>query len=49
MRGREGGLAHELRKIERVIADGVEDKILELVYDAQKIFSEGSHGHRATV
>lgn len=35
---------HNLRKIETIIADGVEDEILQLVDSGQQILAESSHG-----
>jgi len=32
-----------LREIQRIIADGVEDQILQLVNHTEQVFSEGSH------
>jgi hypothetical protein len=40
--GLEGG-TNNLRKIQRIIADGVEDQILQLVDHAEQVFSESSH------
>lgn len=36
--------AYNLRKIQGITADGVEDKILQLVDGAEQILAEGSHG-----
>jgi hypothetical protein len=40
--GLEGG-TNNLREIQRIIADGVEDQILQLVDHTEQVFSEGSH------
>jgi hypothetical protein len=34
---------NNLREIERIIADGVEDQVLQLVYYSKEIFAERSH------
>jgi hypothetical protein len=38
----EGG-TNNLREIQRIIADGVEDQVLQLVDHTEQVFSEGSH------
>ena len=40
--GLEGG-TNDLREIQRIIADSVENQILQFVDHAEQIFSEGSH------
>ncbi len=42
--GRKSGRAYNLGQIERVVADGVEDEILQLVDGAEQVVAEGSHG-----
>jgi hypothetical protein len=37
--------AYNLRKIERVTANGVEDQILQLVDGAEQVLAQGSHGN----
>jgi hypothetical protein len=34
---------HNLWQVQGVIADGVKDKVLELVHRPQQVISEGSH------
>ncbi len=38
---------HNLRKVQRVVANGIEDEILKLVDDAKEIFAQGSHDEKA--
>jgi hypothetical protein len=42
--GREETETHNLREIKRVIADGVEDQVLQLVDGAEQVLAEGCHG-----
>ena len=35
--------AYNLRKVERIVADGVEDQILKLVHSCKEILSQASH------
>ena len=39
----EAGGAHNLRKIQGIIANGVEDEILQLVDHAEKILTKSCH------
>jgi hypothetical protein len=34
---------HNLWQVQGVIADGIKDKVLELVYRPQQVISEGGH------
>lgn len=38
--------AYNLREIKRVVADGVEDEVLQLVHHAQQIGTERCHGQQ---
>lgn len=38
-----GGRVYNLRKVQTIIADGVEDQILQLVDYPKQILSKGSH------
>lgn len=40
---RKGARTYNLREIERIRADGVENQVLKLVDNSQKIISEGCH------
>lgn len=39
-----GGRMYNLGQIERVVANGVEDQVLQLVDGRQQVVAEGSHG-----
>jgi hypothetical protein len=39
-----GGVAYNLREIEGVIANGVEDQVLQLIDGPQQVVAERSHG-----
>lgn len=41
---RAGEWAHNLREVERIVADGIEDQILQLVDDVEQVLTERRHG-----
>lgn len=35
---------YNLREVERIAADGVEDQVLQLIHDAEEVIAQGRHG-----